>query len=74
MEELPDGLILHGTGKLQGGKVDAAGDHRIAMSAAVASLLCEDGVEICGAEAVEKSYPRFFEDFCRLGGSVQTLS
>ena len=49
--------------KLTGGVVDSANDHRISMSAAIASLICEDSVKITGAEAVRKSYPDFFEKF-----------
>lgn len=63
-----DGMIISGTGKLSGGRVDGFGDHRIVMSAAIASCICENDVEIMGAEAVKKSYPTFFEDFKRLGG------
>lgn len=65
-EELPDGMVINGKGKLAGGVVNAHGDHRIAMSAAVASLICEGTVTITGAQAVGKSYPKFFEDFDKL--------
>ncbi|MCI8332585.1 MAG: 3-phosphoshikimate 1-carboxyvinyltransferase [Clostridiales bacterium] len=61
-----DCMEIIGTGILKGGTLDSAGDHRIAMSAAVASLLCESPVAITGAQAVEKSYPTFFEDFAKL--------
>lgn len=66
------GDILHIRGKksLTGGTVDGFGDHRIVMSAAIASVLCTDDVIITGAEAVSKSYPGFFEDFKRLGGNL----
>jgi 3-phosphoshikimate 1-carboxyvinyltransferase len=47
---------------LAGGRVDARGDHRIAMATAVASLACSKSVEIEGAECVAKSWPSFFED------------
>lgn len=57
-----DGLIIHGGHPLSGGVIDACGDHRIAMSAAVASLLTREAVVIPGAECVNKSYPTFFED------------
>ena len=60
-----DRLTVYGTG-LRGGTVDAVNDHRIAMSAAIAALACSDGdakVIIDGAEAVNKSYPHFFEDY-----------
>ncbi len=68
--ETADGLIIRGTGALIGGTVDSCGDHRIAMSAAVASCLCTQTVTITGAEAVNKSYPRFWDDFYRLKGDV----
>lgn len=66
IEELPDGLIIP-EGKLKGGIVDSHGDHRIAMMAAIASLICEAPVILTGSEAVNKSYPGFFDDLRRLG-------
>ena len=63
-----DTLIVRGEKPLHGGTVDSANDHRIAMSAAVAALLCTDPVELQGAEAVEKSYPAFWADYDRLSG------
>ena len=65
VDELPDGLVIHGTGGLRGGDVDSCGDHRIAMSAAVAAGLCRESVTIGGADCVQKSYPAFWEDFWR---------
>lgn len=44
-----------------GGRVDAAGDHRIAMLGAIAALVSREGVEVEGAEAVAISFPGFFE-------------
>lgn len=64
--ETEDGLIIRGVPRLAGGIVDSAGDHRIAMSGAVASLVCEGPVTITGAEAVAKSYPTFWEEFDRI--------
>lgn len=58
-----DGLTIEGTGKLRGGTVNSYNDHRIAMSAAVASLISQQPVTIIDAEAVEKSYPDFFDQF-----------
>ena len=58
-----DTIIVEGSGSLRGGRVDAFGDHRIAMSAAICSLICENEVIIDGAEAVCKSFPSFFEIF-----------
>ena len=45
----------------KGGKVDARGDHRIAMLGAVAGLASREGVEILGAETVAISFPGFFD-------------
>ncbi len=72
-EEREDALIICGTGRLVGGVVDSCGDHRIAMAAAIASILCEKTVTIRNAEAVGKSYPRFFEDFNKLGGLAYVI-
>lgn len=67
-EELPDGLVIHGTGALTGGTVDSCNDHRIAMSAAVAACLCSGNVTVNDAQCVQKSYPEFWEDFGRCAG------
>ena len=64
--EKPDGLVIRGRKMLTGGTVDAMGDHRIAMSAAVAACVCAEPVTILGAECVEKSYPRFWRDYEQL--------
>ena len=61
-------LTVYGTGLL-GGTVDSRNDHRIAMSAAIAATVCKKNVRILGAECVEKSYPKFFEEYTHLGGS-----
>ena len=65
-----DVLTVYGTG-LRGGRVDAVNDHRIAMSAAIAATVCREKVTILGAECVEKSYPKFFEEYRRLGGNYE---
>ena len=71
VEETADGLVVRGQETLRGGYVDSCGDHRIAMSAAIASLVCRDKVVLTGAEAVEKSYPSFWRDFEKLGGQIR---
>ena len=63
-------LTVHGTG-LAGGTVDAVNDHRIAMAAAIAATVCKQDVTILGAECVRKSYPRFWEEYTRLGGNYE---
>lgn len=71
--ELPDGLIIEGTGRLKGGEVDSFNDHRIAMAMSIAATLCTGDVLIRDAAAVEKSYPEFFEDYKRLGGKADVI-
>ena len=55
-------------GKYQGCTIDAGNDHRIAMSAAIASTVSSGPVTLLGAECVSKSYPGFWSDFVKLGG------
>jgi len=66
IKETEDGLIINGGKPLTGGTVSSHSDHRIAMSAAIAAVLCNEPVIIRGAEAVNKSYPTFFEERRRL--------
>lgn len=64
-EATEDTLTVYGTG-LTGGTVDSFGDHRIAMSATIAATVCKEPVTILGAECVQKSYPKFWEEYRRL--------
>ena len=73
VEEGPDWLAIPGTRFLKGGTVDGANDHRIVMAAAIAATRCTGPVTILGAEAVNKSYPRFWEEYKRLGGEFDVL-
>ena len=58
-----DGMIIKGKSALHGAKVNTFGDHRIGMMTAIASLLVADGeVELDRAEAINTSYPSFFDD------------
>ncbi len=65
-----DMITIHGSGSLAGGAADSFGDHRIAMTAAAASVICRRRVTINGVEATGKSYPGFFDDFASLGGEI----
>jgi 3-phosphoshikimate 1-carboxyvinyltransferase len=57
-----DGWTITGVPtRLRGGRVDARGDHRIAMLGAVAGLASREGVDLEGAETVAISFPGFFE-------------
>lgn len=64
-----DRMIVVGS-PLTGGEIDARGDHRIAMAAAVVALRATAPVTITGADSVTKSYPAFFEDLRALGARV----
>ena len=70
VRELPDGLIITGGAPLTGGTADACGDHRIAMSAAIAAALCAAPVTVRGSETTSKSYPRFWDDLAMLKGDA----
>lgn len=56
--------------KYHGCTIDAVGDHRIAMSAAIAATASSGPVTILGAQCVAKSYPSFWEEYSRLGGKI----
>ena len=65
-----DLMIVHGNRNLKGAKVHSHHDHRIAMAAAVAALRADGEVLIEEAEAINKSYPDFYEHLKALGSSI----
>ena len=65
-----DGLIINGKESLIGGEVSSFGDHRIAMCAAIASAVSKNEVTVNKAEAVNKSYPLFWDDLRSLGAKI----
>ena len=69
-----DGLIIQGKEILDGGIVNSFNDHRIVMSATMASIKCKEPVSIVNAGAVKKSYPNFFDDFKKVGGIFDVIS
>lgn len=75
-EEADDGLLVFGTdetGGLKGGTVDGHNDHRVVMAAAIAATGCTGEVLLTGAEAVNKSYPSFWDVFRELGGIAHVV-
>ncbi len=60
-DEWPDGFDVRATRRLTGGQADACGDHRLAMAFAIAALGATTPSVIHGADAVDVSYPGFFE-------------
>jgi 3-phosphoshikimate 1-carboxyvinyltransferase len=69
IDALPDGFAVRGRGTLRGGRIDAHGDHRLALLGAVAGLASQEGVEVVGMEAAEVSYPGFAQDIAALAVS-----
>ena len=62
IEATDDGFVVHGGTGIEGGTIDARGDHRMAMLGAVAGLASRTGVEVVGMEAAAVSYPGFEDD------------
>jgi 3-phosphoshikimate 1-carboxyvinyltransferase len=62
IEAKPDGFVVRGTpARPRGGKIDARGDHRIAMLAAIAGVASREGVQIEDADCVAVSFPGFYD-------------
>lgn len=72
VEELDDGMKIHGNGRISGGRVDSYDDHRIAMSFAVAGLASESGVTVQNWDCVQISYPTFLESLRQVGMELRT--
>jgi 3-phosphoshikimate 1-carboxyvinyltransferase len=73
VDEHPDGFSVHG---LEGrpfaaAAIDAAGDHRIAMSAAVAALAADGAVRVDDVDNVDTSYPTFAATLSALGAAIR---
>ena len=62
-------IVIDGLGNLKGGFVKTYNDHRIAMAASIASIICKEPVLIEDEKVVSKSYATFYEDFNSLGGN-----
>jgi 3-phosphoshikimate 1-carboxyvinyltransferase len=70
IEETPDGAVIHG-GPLRGGAVESAGDHRCAMSFALAGLIADAAVRIADCANVATSFPGFVELANGCGFSIE---
>ena len=73
VNERPDGLEIFGGYRLKGGTVPSFNDHRIVMMAACLRSQTDGNIIIEDAEAVNKSYPGFFDDYRMLGGKTEEL-
>jgi 3-phosphoshikimate 1-carboxyvinyltransferase len=70
VEELPDGLVVRGPTPLAGGRVVSHGDHRVAMSFAVAGLVADANVRVDGWSCVDTSFPGFLDVLGRAQGRL----
>jgi 3-phosphoshikimate 1-carboxyvinyltransferase len=61
IEEMPDGLVVHGRGGLQGARVEGHGDHRVVMALAVGALAAAGETIITTAETASVTFPEFFK-------------
>ncbi|MCD1295966.1 3-phosphoshikimate 1-carboxyvinyltransferase [Methanocella sp. CWC-04] len=68
--EKPDGLVIKG-GMMRGAHVEGYDDHRIVMSLAIAGLVATGTTTITDADAINISYPGFFDDLKKLGAKVE---
>jgi len=66
-----DSLTIFETEKLRGNVFDSYNDHRIAMTAAIAATIADSKVTILNAEAINKSYPTFYQDLEKLGVKIK---
>lgn len=71
-QERADGMVIRGS-TMHGGQVDAAGDHRLAMAFAVASLRAEGGVEILDCDNVVTSFPNFVALMSEIGLELELV-
>jgi 3-phosphoshikimate 1-carboxyvinyltransferase len=60
VQELPDGMIIEGIEKLRAGEIDSQGDHRVAMSMAIAALSVQGISMIKNTDCIRTSFPDFF--------------
>jgi 3-phosphoshikimate 1-carboxyvinyltransferase len=70
VEEREDGMVIHGGHALHGAEVESHGDHRVAMSAAVAALAAGVENRIHGAESIATSFPSFTALMQELGAEI----
>ncbi len=68
-----DSLILQGVQELSGGTVQGCNDHRVVMALSAAALRCRGDLCVTDEESIRKSYPGFFEDFRKLGGTADVV-
>lgn len=73
IKEFDDGFVLEGPQRLTGGRIETAGDHRIAMAFSIAGLIAEGTTEIVDADCAAVSFPEFYDLLNRLSGGSHIL-
>jgi 3-phosphoshikimate 1-carboxyvinyltransferase len=71
IEESADGFSIRGGSPIRGGTADSHGDHRLAMSLAVAGMVSKNGVEVERPECIGESFPGFAPLFNGLGAQLE---
>lgn len=71
--ETADGMIITG-GSPHGAELLGYNDHRIVMAFSIAAAFAAGESSISGANAIDKTYPAFFEDYAGLGGKINVIS
>ena len=66
IEEKEDGLVIKGPTKLRGAEVESYGDHRIAMTLAIAGLIADGETKVNNIDCVNTSFPGFLEKIAQL--------
>ncbi|MBT8068153.1 MAG: 3-phosphoshikimate 1-carboxyvinyltransferase [Gammaproteobacteria bacterium] len=73
IDESPDGAVVHG-GRFTGGSVESFGDHRVAMSLAIAGTVASDSVVVKDVDAVDTSFPGFADCMAAIGAEIRVES
>ncbi len=71
IDELPDGMAIHGPTPLAGAVVDSHRDHRLAMALAVAGLIASDETVVQQSEVIDDSFPGFAATLRELGAEIE---
>lgn len=72
VDESPDGAVVHG-GRFSGGTVQSFGDHRVAMSLAIAATVADEPVIVRDVDAVETSFPAFAACMASIGVNMSVV-
>ena len=74
VEEMPDGMIVHGGAPEGGARVETEMDHRIAMSHLVLGLACKQAVEVDDVGIIDTSFPGFVALMNSLGADIAPVT